>query len=72
MSCSPEDTVDSRTDAMEALSRMNRTGSSRLMVTVGNRLAGMIRLKDMLKFLDLKVDLLRFELSRLSPFLPII
>jgi len=36
---------------------MNRTGSSRLMVTEGNRLAGIISLKDMLKFLELKVEL---------------
>jgi high-affinity K+ transport system ATPase subunit B len=36
---------------------MNRTGSSRLMVTEGSRLAGIIRLKDMLKFLELKVEL---------------
>ena len=36
---------------------MNRTGSSRLMVTEGNRRAGIISLKDMLKFLELKVEL---------------
>jgi CBS domain-containing protein len=36
---------------------MNRTGSSRLMVTDGNRLVGIISLKDLLKFLELKVEL---------------
>ena len=36
---------------------MNRTGSSRLMVTEGNRVAGIIRLKDMMKFFELKIEL---------------
>lgn len=55
--CSPENTVTPETDAMEALALMNRTGSSRLMVLEGDRLAGVISLKDMLKFLELKVEL---------------
>jgi Zn-dependent protease/CBS domain-containing protein len=55
--CSSENTVDSRSDAMEALARMNRTGASRLMVTEGNRLVGIISLKDLLKFLELKIEL---------------
>lgn len=42
---------------MKALSIMNQTGSSRLMVTEGNRLIGIVALKDMLKFLALKVEL---------------
>jgi Zn-dependent protease len=49
--------VAPETDAMEALSLMNRTGSSRLMVLEGDRLAGVISLKDLLKFLELKVEL---------------
>jgi signal-transduction protein with cAMP-binding, CBS, and nucleotidyltransferase domain len=52
-----ENTVDLKADAIETLSLMNRTGSSRLMVTEGNRLAGIISLKDMLKFLELRVEL---------------
>jgi Zn-dependent protease len=55
--CSPENAVTPETDAMEALSLMNRTGSSRLMVLEGDRLAGVISLKDLLKFLELKVEL---------------
>ncbi|MDD4463922.1 MAG: site-2 protease family protein [Desulfobacterales bacterium] len=55
--CSPENTIDSQADAMEALSLMNRTGSSRIMVTEENRLVGILSLKDMLSFLDLKVEL---------------
>lgn len=42
---------------MEALALMTRTSSSRLMVTEGNRLAGIISLKDMMKFFEPKVEL---------------
>ena len=39
------------------LSMMNQNGASRLMVVEGGRLVGIIALKDMLKFLSLKVEL---------------
>jgi Zn-dependent protease/predicted transcriptional regulator len=55
--CSPENTIGPQEDAMKALSIMNQTGSSRLMVIEGGRLSGIIALKDMLKFLSLKVEL---------------
>jgi len=55
--CSPENSIDVKADAIEALALMTRTGSSRLMVTEGNRLAGIISLKDMMKFFELKVEL---------------
>jgi Zn-dependent protease/predicted transcriptional regulator len=55
--CSPENTVDPQADAMKALSTMNRTGNSRLMVVEGDRLVGIISLKDMLELLSLKVEL---------------
>jgi CBS domain-containing protein len=42
---------------MQALSLMARTGSGRLIVVEGNRLVGVITLKDMLKFLSLKLEL---------------
>lgn len=57
LGCSPENTIDSQADAMEALSLMNRTGSSRIMVVENSRLVGILSLKDMLSFLDLKVEL---------------
>jgi signal-transduction protein with cAMP-binding, CBS, and nucleotidyltransferase domain len=44
-------------DAMEALEQMQRTGSSRLFVTDGDRLIGMLSLKDLLRFLNLKLEL---------------
>lgn len=45
------------TDAMEALERMQRTGSSRLLVLEGDHLVGIVSLKDLLKFLNLKLEL---------------
>lgn len=44
-------------DATEALSTMHQNGISRLMVTDGKRLAGIVTLKDLLKFLSIKMDL---------------
>ncbi len=55
--CSIENTIKPQADAMEALSKMSRTGLSRLIVVEGDHAVGMITLKDMLKFLSLKVDL---------------
>jgi Zn-dependent protease len=55
--CSRENTATSDLDATEALARMNRSGASRLMVVEGNRLVGIIALKDMLRFLALKIEL---------------
>ena len=55
--CSAENTIGPRVDAMKAISLMSKSGLSRLMVTEGNRLVGVIALKDMLKFLSLKVEL---------------
>jgi len=56
-SCTEENTVGPDEDAMKALAIMNKAKSSRLMVVEGDRLLGVIALKDMLEFLALKVDL---------------
>ncbi len=55
--CSIENVIPPDTDAMKALTIMNRTGNSRLMVVDGDHLVGVVTLKDMLKFLNLKMDL---------------
>lgn len=55
--CSKDNTIGPDEDAMKALSLMNSTKASRLMVVEGDRLLGVISLKDMLEFLSLKVDL---------------
>ena len=44
-------------DAMQALSQMQRTGLSRLLVTEGDQLRGIVTLKDLLRFLSLKMEL---------------
>jgi Zn-dependent protease/CBS domain-containing protein len=55
--CSAENTIGPQVDAMKALSLMSKSGLSRLMVTEGNRLLGIIALKDLLKFFALKVEM---------------
>jgi Zn-dependent protease len=44
-------------DGLQALEQMKRCGSSRLMVTENGTLKGMVSLKDLLKFLQLKLEL---------------
>ncbi len=55
--CSVENTISPGADAMEALTIMNRTGKGKLLVMDNSKLVGLITLKDMLKFLALKIDL---------------
>jgi len=55
--CSSGNTVDPGADVMEALSRMNTTGNSRLMVVKEGRLLGVISLKDIMGHLSVKLDL---------------
>ncbi len=55
--CSKGNAVSPEADSIDALSLMNRTGNSRLMVVESNRLLGVISLKDMLQFMALKLDL---------------
>ena len=49
--------ISESADAVKALSLMSRTGKSRLMVTEGERLLGVVSLKDMLQFLALRIEL---------------
>jgi Zn-dependent protease/CBS domain-containing protein len=44
-------------DAFRALAKMQHTGSSRLLVTDGDQLLGIVSLKDLLRFLQLKLEL---------------
>ena len=44
-------------DALKALSKMQRTGLSRLLVVEDGRLVGIVSLKDLLRFLQLKLEL---------------
>ncbi len=55
--CSPENTISPDTDAMEALSRLQRSGRSRLMVVEGDQLRGVLTIKDLMHFFSLKMEL---------------
>lgn len=55
--CAPDNTIAPNTDAMDALAQMSRSRASRLMVVEGDRLVGIITLKDMLDFLSVKLEL---------------
>jgi Zn-dependent protease/CBS domain-containing protein len=50
-------TVRPQADALAALGQMQRTGLSRLLVSEGDHLIGIIALKDLLQFLNLKLQL---------------
>lgn len=54
---SPDNTLAPDVDAVKALSKMSAGGLSRLMVAEGDRLVGVISLKDLLGLLAAKVDL---------------
>ena len=53
----PELTIPPGADAMQALAQMRRSANSRLLVTEGGRLVGVLVLKDMLELIALKMDL---------------
>lgn len=55
--CSPEKTVQAGSDAGKALAQMNKTGLSQLLVLEGDRLVGMITLKDLLRHLVFRLNL---------------
>jgi Zn-dependent protease/CBS domain-containing protein len=50
-------TIPPNADALQALAKMQRTGSSRLLITEDEHLVGIISLKDLLRFLNLKLEL---------------
>jgi Zn-dependent protease/CBS domain-containing protein len=55
--CTSENTIGPEADAVEALSKMRRDGASRLMVVEDGNLRGTLTLKDLMKFLSLKLEL---------------
>jgi Zn-dependent protease/predicted transcriptional regulator len=63
--CSAENSVSPGTDALEALGRMQRSGSSRLLVVKGEKLVGILSLKDMLQYLSLRLELGSNEAQRM-------
>lgn len=55
--CTTANTVHPDTDAVQVLGLMQREGSSRVMVVEDGRLVGILTLKDLLRFLAVKVEL---------------
>jgi Zn-dependent protease/CBS domain-containing protein len=55
------------TDALQALGKMQKTGSSRLLVTEDGRLLGIVSLRDLLRFLHLKMELESYEAPAHEP-----
>ena len=50
-------TIPPDADALEALGKMQRSGATRLLVSEGDRLVGIISLSDLLRFLSVKIEL---------------
>jgi signal-transduction protein with cAMP-binding, CBS, and nucleotidyltransferase domain len=55
--CSEATAISPDMDAMEVLSLMTRTRNSRLLVTEGDRLVGVVTLTDLMNFLNVKLNL---------------
>ncbi len=55
--CSADNVVTPDTDALEALTKMQRTGRSRLLIARGGQLIGILSLRDLLHFLTLRLEL---------------
>lgn len=55
--CACANEVSPDEDPMKVLALMNRTGLSRLLVVEEGKLTGIVALKDLLRFLSLKIDL---------------
>lgn len=55
--CDETNTISPQTDALHALSSMSRSGTSRMMVVENGQLLGILTLKDLMKFLQRKLEL---------------
>jgi Zn-dependent protease/predicted transcriptional regulator len=63
--CTNDNSVSSKADTTEALAKMSRNGLSRLIVVDQGKLVGIIALKDIMRFLSLKLEL---EFGERGPF----
>lgn len=59
--CSQDNMIDANADAVLAISRMQRSGNGRLLVTNAGKLEGIVAVKDILRLLALKLDLETLE-----------
>ncbi len=67
--CGPANSVAPDNDAMKTMTEMSRLGISRVMVTEHGELLGMVALKDLIKFIELKIEL-ESEADELPDTLP--
>lgn len=65
-SCDDDNAIRPNADSVEALSLMNKSGNSRLIVTEDGVLKGVVTLKDMLKFLSMKLDFEGEEVNQID------
>lgn len=59
--CSPDNMIRADADTVQAISLMQQSGNSRLLVVDGGRLVGIVAMKDILRLLALKLDLETLE-----------
>lgn len=64
--CGEGNMIESDTDAIDALARMNQDGHSRMMVVDNGQLRGIVTLKDLMNFIALKMELEGNEASPLG------
>lgn len=57
LGCSDDTVIEEDTDAMTALSRMQQSGRSRMMVTRKGSLVGVIAMKDLMRLVTLRLEL---------------
>jgi len=62
-SCAVNTVVQPDEDPLKVLSTMSRSGNTRLLVVENDRLVGIVTLKDLLRFLSLKLDLEESEVE---------
>ncbi len=55
--CGRNNVISPDTDAMQALNLMQQTGNGRLLVVENGKLEGILTLKDLMKFISVKLDL---------------
>jgi Zn-dependent protease len=55
--CTPDNSITPEEDATEALARMGRSRTGRLLVVEDSKLVGVIALRDVMQFLSLKIEL---------------
>ncbi len=55
--CTEENTITPQEDVTEAMSRMNKTGNSRLMVVESGKLRGILAHKDIMGYLSIQMEI---------------